>query len=221
MHDIRKNLVLPYITEVEANNLPNLGNMEDIVWDAFYQSRINVYESRKEAERIAHVTRLAEEHRKKLYDDRKAELIEFWNFLDHEQKQMDFSKLSEKYYEGLLASLKIRKEQYDAEQQRLREENEVLRQKQKEAELERQRLNEELQKKEKEFREAEMLKQLEEEKARKEAKKLAKAPVKKQLMAWVKNFDIEDMPIHDQVAVDILIKFEAFKKWAITQVESI
>jgi len=229
----------PFVDDITTISLTSLGVMEDDVFMAYLTAKKTAYDERMEAERVAHVQRLAEEHSRKLHDQRKSELIEYWMFMDEEQKGMDFSKLSEKYYNGLLADLKARKSEHEKELQRIREEHEKARKEKEEvekelmrerikaekerklAEQERERLNAELQKKEAEQREKIRLQQLEEEKALKEAKKLAKAPVKKQLMVWVQNFDIEDMPIHDQVGVDIVVKFEAFKKWAIAQVESL
>jgi len=217
----RFDVVKPFLAIGEEVNLFNFKVMEEDIFLAYVEIKKKSYNERMEAERIAHVQREAEEHSKKLHEKRKSELIEFWSFLDEDQKQMNFSKLSEKYYEGLVTSTKMRKEQFDAEQQRLREENEAMRKKQADDELERKLLVEELNRIEKEFEEADRLKQLEEEKAIKEAKKLAKAPIKKQLMVWVEKFDIADAPIHDQVAVDILIKFELFKNWAKTQIENL
>ena len=156
-----------------------------------------------------------------LHEKRIKELRDYWMFMDMDLQAMNFGVMSEKYYDTLIIDLKNRKADYEAEKEKLRLENEVIRKKQEAAELERKRLTEELQKKEKEFREAERLKQLEEEKAKKEAIKLAKAPVKKQLMVWVDSFDIAELPLHDQVGVDIVVKFEAFKKWAKTQIENL
>ena len=57
-------------------------------------------------------------------------------------------------------------------------------------------------------------------KAQHEAAKAAKAPRKKKLQRWVGLFEI---PIfeNDEVAVDISAKFDAFKKWALEQVNKL
>lgn len=220
MHEQRKNLILPYITEVEVNALPNLGNMEDIVWDAFYQSRINVYESRMEAKRLEEEKEARQKIEREMHESRKAMLMEYWHLLDAEVKTMNFSSMTVKYFYGLLSDMKKRKEDYDTEQERLRAENEAMRQKQKEADLERQRLAQELEKKEKEFREAQRLKQLEEEKARKEAVKLAKAPLKKRLAMWVADCDLAEIDIETEVTKEIRSKLLSFKAWALNQIEN-
>ncbi len=60
-------------------------------------------------------------------------------------------------------------------------------------------------------------------KAKKEAEKLAKAPIKKQLLTWVESFQI-DIPsnelLNNEKALIIKDKFESFKKWAKTKIES-
>lgn len=59
------------------------------------------------------------------------------------------------------------------------------------------------------------------EKERIEAEKLAKAPVKQQLFVWMQLFQKpNEKPTHE-VATEIEAKFEAFKKWALSQIENI
>jgi hypothetical protein len=220
LHEQRKTLLMPYITELEAGTLPNLGNMEDIVWDAFYSSRISVYESRMEAKRKAEEQAKIEADRKHLHDQRKAKLMDYWHLLDAEVKQMDFSTMTDKYFNGLFADMERRKQEHDQEQHRLREENEAMRKKQEEAELERRKLSEELERKEKEFREAQRLQQIEEEKARKEALKLAKAPIKKRLSKWVADCDLAEIDFENEVTETIKSKLLSFKGWALNQIEN-
>lgn len=67
--------------------------------------------------------------------------------------------------------------------------------------------------------EKERLEKLAKEKA--EAEKLAKAPVKKQLSVWVESFELPPFAIENDVAKEIYDKFEAFKKWSITQITNL
>ena len=60
-----------------------------------------------------------------------------------------------------------------------------------------------------------------EQKAKQEAEKLAKAPIKKQLNIWVDNFEIPLPTNPNEITLEIAKKFNAFKKWAKEQVESI
>lgn len=57
--------------------------------------------------------------------------------------------------------------------------------------------------------------------AKKEAEKLAKAPIKNQLSVWVNSFDIPATNVDNEVSKEIKGKFEAFKKWSITQIENL
>ena len=55
----------------------------------------------------------------------------------------------------------------------------------------------------------------------KEAEKLAKAPIKKQLNVWVNSFEINLKPIENEISKEIEEKFNAFKNWALKQIENI
>lgn len=60
------------------------------------------------------------------------------------------------------------------------------------------------------------------EKAEKlEAEKLAKAPIKKQLYVWVESFEIPAVVVDNETSKEIIAKFEAFKKWSLTQVNNL
>lgn len=61
------------------------------------------------------------------------------------------------------------------------------------------------------------------EKAEKlEADKLAKAPIKKQLSVWVNSFNLPETPMtQNETSKLITEKFEAFKKWSLTEIEKL
>jgi hypothetical protein len=67
--------------------------------------------------------------------------------------------------------------------------------------------------------------QLAEEKARleaqKDAEKLAKAPIKKQLEQWVNSFELPTTNVDNELSIEIKTKFDAFKKWSITQINNL
>jgi len=67
--------------------------------------------------------------------------------------------------------------------------------------------------------ESERLAKIESDK--KEADKLAKAPVKKQLQQWVNSFEISTPIIENDLSLEIAKKFEAFKKWSLTEIEKL
>jgi colicin import membrane protein len=54
-----------------------------------------------------------------------------------------------------------------------------------------------------------------------EADKLAKAPIKKQLSVWVESFEIPVVGVDNATSKEIKEKFEAFKKWSLTQVNNL
>lgn len=60
-----------------------------------------------------------------------------------------------------------------------------------------------------------------EQKAKAEAEKNAKAPIKQRLNIWVDSFEINRTFVEHEKAKEIIQKFEAFKKWAKTEIESI
>jgi len=61
----------------------------------------------------------------------------------------------------------------------------------------------------------------EEKRKQDEAKALAKAPIKKQLTVWVNDFKIPELNLENEKKNLIILKFEAFKKWAKFEIESI
>lgn len=67
--------------------------------------------------------------------------------------------------------------------------------------------------------EKERLAKIEAEKA--DADKLAKAPIKKQLSVWVSGFELPKTEVNNETAKEIIAKFEAFKKWSLTQVNNL
>jgi hypothetical protein len=216
----RREIVKPYLAIDEEVSLLSLGVMDDDIFLAYVEVKKKAYNDRLEAEKIAKEQKEKELRIMMLKQQRSVELREYWMFMDEEVKTMNFGVMSDKYYEGMLIDLKRRKSEYQMEQQRLREENQAMQEK---LRIER----EEYAKKQAEFQEMQR-KQVEKEralqqeklKAEKEAKKLAKAPIKKQLMVWVSGFDIAYKPCDDEIAINIEAKFEAFKKWALQQVEN-
>jgi len=57
--------------------------------------------------------------------------------------------------------------------------------------------------------------------AQKEAEKLAKAPIKKQLNVWVNSFILPTTNVDNEASKSIIEKFEAFKKWSLSEVEKL
>jgi hypothetical protein len=163
--------------------------------------------------------------------------IEFENMSD-EIFEMFLTGIENQYNERIEAEKKaeqerIEKEKADEEareQQRL--ENERLKaeaeKREKEIQAERAKLKAEADKLEAELQakkdaelKAENERKQAELKAKIEAEKLAKAPVKKQLQNWVNSFEIPSLAIENEKKTSIQQKFEAFKNWALKEVDSI
>jgi len=65
-------------------------------------------------------------------------------------------------------------------------------------------------------------KRIADEKAAKlEAEKAKKAPIKTKLKVWVSSFDIPKPPEVNKTTSEIVAKFDAYKKWAVQQIENI
>jgi hypothetical protein len=212
-------MIRPYVDDITTLYL---GTMEDDVWEAYYTAKKNAYDNRMEAQRKANEERLQIEAKLKLGSDRKLHIQEegLWGLLFEEEKVMDFSVMTELFYNRLLNDLELRSKAKEEEANRIIKENIKLAEQKSKAEAESKKLKAEIEAKDKEIREAERLKQLEEEKARKEALKLSKAPIKKQLKSWVDSFDLPNPPQHE-VAMDIMLKFNSFKSWALTQIDNL
>ena len=115
---------------------------------------------------------------------------------------------------------KARKEREEVErvraEERAKQEAELKAEREKQAKLEA-----ELKAKQEAERKAFEEKRIAEESARKEAEKLAKAPVKKQMSVWVNSFELPQLSVENEKTELIKQKFEAFKNWALKEVESL
>ena len=167
-----------------------------------------------------------------------------------EVNRIEFEAMSDESFESFLSGLKstyeakieaerkaeeerIAKEKADAEErEQQRIENERLkaeaekREKEIEAKLKAEqeakaKLEAELQAKKDAEIKAENERKQAELKAKAEAEKNAKAPIKKQLSIWVDGFSIAEINVENEKKALIKEKFEAFKKWAKNEIDSI
>ena len=167
-----------------------------------------------------------------------------------EINRIEFEAMSDESFESFLSGLKstyeakieaerkaeeerIAKEKADAEErEQQRIENERLkaeaekREKEIEAKLKAEqeakaKLEAELQAKKDAEIKAENERKQAELKAKAEAEKNAKAPIKKQLSIWVDGFSIAEINVENEKKALIKEKFEAFKKWAKNEIDSI
>lgn len=169
----------------------NFENMTDDVFEVFYTGIEKQYKDRIEAERKVEEERIARE---------KAE--------EEAREQQRLENLR------LKAEAEAREKQLAEERAKAEEERKAIEEKARKLaeELEQKRLAEEKAKKEE-------LARLEAEK--KEAENLSKAPIKNQLSAWVNSFELPKTNVNNELSQDIKAKFEAFKKWSLTQINNI
>lgn len=229
LHESRFAIIQPYILDVNAIS-QNLGSMEEDVWKAYLSAKKQQFEdyqkaeieAQKERERIMELVRLHQSRKELLQNE------DLWRFVSEDLKAMDFGKMTEKYFNGLLETCRKNKERWESEQVEVRrklkaeqEEKQRLAEelKAKQAEMDKLRMEEELRQERERKVELERLKA--EQKEKKEAEKLAKAPLEKKMKAWVNSFQIPDGKPEHEVSDEIVTKFEAFKEWAKSQIEKI
>ena len=205
----RERLLSPYV-----ETLPNdLSSLEQDVFDSFLETKKkafadNIEADRIEAERIENerierekqieAQRLENEKLKKEADEKEKQFAKERAESEAKQKSIqDEANRIAKIEADKQAEIQAAK---DAEIKKEREAKECL-----EAEL-------------KATKDAEI--KAEAERLAKE-KELAKAPVKNQLTEWVNAFELPDTKIDHELSKEIQSKFEAFKKWSLTQINNL
>ncbi len=184
------------------------------------------FEAKLEEERKVEEERLRIEKITKLHYERKEQLLPLWQFLD--DTTINFGELSEELFASIKSVANAKKVDYEAEQERIRVENEKLAAEKSELEAKAKKEREEKAALEAELQakkeaEAKALKEAAEkaEKERIEAEKLAKAPIKKQMSVWVNSFELPTTEIQNEKVDLIKQKFEAFKNWSLKEIEGL
>ena len=184
------------------------------------------FEAKLEEERKVEEERLRIEKITKLHYERKEQLLPLWQFLD--DTTINFGELSEELFASIKSVANAKKVDYEAEQERIRVENEKLAAEKAELEAKAKKEREEKAALEAELQakkeaEAKALKELAEkaEKERIEVEKLAKAPIKKQMSAWVNSFELPTTKIQNEKVDLIKQKFESFKNWSLKEIEGL
>lgn len=202
----RREVLRPYVEDVDNMDFTQ---MNDYDFDDFVLGKKTRFEANLEAERIAEENRLkeieAENERKRLEE------------IEIERVRQENEVLKKEAEEKELALQKEREENERKSREALeRQEAELKAEREKQAKIE-----DELQAKKDAEAKAEAERLAEIERQKKEADKLAKAPIKKQLSLWVDGFTISEINVDNDKKKLILEKFEAFKKWAKSEIETI
>jgi len=114
--------LLPY--EFANAQHMDLGGMEDSMWDVFFSGVKTQYDTKKENERIAEEQRVKREKSENIFRTRQQEIAQYKQFI--EEGEGITIETSDNDYLSLLSALQQRKEDYDAEQLRIKEENDRL-----------------------------------------------------------------------------------------------
>lgn len=204
----------------------DLGTLSDEEYQKVFKGAKLQYDAKIEDERLAEEERKRLEEIQKLHNERKENLLPVWQFV--ENKNQNFGEMSSSEFSQLLDFAKKDKANHEAEQERIKRDNERLEKEKAESEkklaeerAKQAKLESELKAKKEAEKKAEKERLLSEKKARKEAERLAKAPVKKQMSVWVNSFEIPATEINNEKIHSIKQKFEAFKKWALKEVDNL
>jgi len=230
LHNSRLAMIMPYVDDTTGLYF---GTMQDDVFDAYFAAKKQAHADKIAAELQAEKERIEREEKeaaereaqrienirlKEEADKREAEIKAEREEAARKQKELDDKLAAEK--KAADDALRIEREKADAERKRIEAENEA---KLAAERAEREKIEAELKAKEDAEKAAAKEKADAEAKAAKEAEKLAKAPIKKQLSVWVDSFEINRTYIdpNNETAKEIIAKFDAFKNWAKTQIESL
>jgi len=225
----RLELIAPYVDDTTALDLKN---MADDVFQIYLDGKKKAYEERIAAEQAAREAEEREKQRTLLANYRRKELMVVWNFLGETFDEALLGDYSDEEYDAIKqrataayeADL-LEREKQRAEAQRLRAEQEEKDRQLREAEQAKVRAEMEAARLKREQEEAarkeELARLTKEREERAEAERLAKAPIKEQMTLWVNSFVIPDSTCSNATVDNIKDKFEAFKKWAITQIDSL
>lgn len=207
--------IKPYIEDAYAMDF---SEMNDYDFDDFVLGKKTRFENEaKERE--------AESKRLELYINRKNLLLPYWNFILESDRDRDWGKFDEETFNNCLKSYKEKKSDFEKKQKAIEAENAILKAEKLEAERlakieaeKNAKLEAELKAKLDAENEAKKLEFERLEAEKKEAELKAKAPIKEQLNVWVDGFELPYRTIINEQSDEIVLKFEAFKKWAKNQV---
>jgi len=229
--------VRPYVEDVTGLDFSEFDdeNFDDYVLGKKTRFE-NESKAKKEAEELAEKERLAEIERQRLIEVENAKLkalaLEKEKIISKRNELLrpyiryirDYDKvlnMADVDFEKELSNLNseaVETMKFEAEEERKRQQSIIDAQNEKDARL---RAEKALQIKKDAEAKQEKERLESEEKAKAEAIKLAKAPIKKQLSTWVESFALPVTSVDNATSKEIKEKFEAFKKWSLSQVNNL
>lgn len=117
----RANQISLYLEDAQTRRL---SDMEDDVWEAYFNSKKKEYEDRLEAEKQAKLEKELRDIQEALRWERADIIKPYYNFFNDEN--IDLGKITNDEFEIILHNLKTKKSEYDKEQSKTKEENERL-----------------------------------------------------------------------------------------------
>lgn len=198
----------------------NFGELSDEEYLKIFNGSKLQYEAKLEADKKAEEQRIAQE--KAEAEAREQQRLENERLKAEAEKREKEIEAERKKQAEILAKQKAEAEKIAREEA----EKQAKIQAEKDAELKRERdakakLEAELQAKKEAEAKAESERIAEEKQLKLEAERKAKAPIKKQLSIWVDEFTIPEINIENEKKTLIIQKFESFKKWAKSEIESL
>jgi len=104
----------------------NFSDMEEDVFTAYISAKQKQFNEQLEAKRQAEIDAIQREQKVILFNERKNQLIPYWNFLDENEDLIDYSEISKFDFQILLNKVKLNKSKHDEQQEKIRLENEKL-----------------------------------------------------------------------------------------------
>lgn len=205
----REELLQPFV-----DNLP--GGLEDLdqdVFDSFLETKKKAHADKIESERLeAEIIEKERLEREKEIEAQRLENLRLKAEAEAKEKEQAKERAILEAQKKAIADKAEKERKIEADKQ-------AKIQAEKDAEIKKER--EAKEKLEAEARAQKEAKERAEIKAIEEANKLAKAPIKKQLSVWVESFELPKTEVDNETSKEIIAKFEAFKKWSLTQVANL
>ena len=228
----------------------NFGEISDEEFAKIFNGAKLQFEQQQKEEEEAEAEKQRQAEILKLHNERKEKVLPIWQFLPEGFKALNMGLATDMEFRSVLDEANKSKRKFDAEQVKIKAENERLAKEKADLEAKakkdkeeseakalkakqeadtilkaeqdaKSKLEAELQAKKDADAKAEKERLAEEKRKQDEAKALAKAPIKKQLTVWVDDFKIAELNLENEKKTLIILKFEAFKKWAKSEIESL
>lgn len=126
LQEERVAILSEYVEDAEERKL---NEMDDEMWETYLMMQKKKYEDRVAEEKKAEEEEKERQRLVVLHNSRKEELIPYWNFLEGEQKESNFSELSDEEFKTIKKDVQALKAQDDEKKAKLEKEAAELRKK--------------------------------------------------------------------------------------------